>query len=60
MLVDQDDTPLYLGAIHRVLRRPDLAACAAARAGSRAGRGPQDAIAALAPATVVATDGQDW
>lgn len=60
MLVDQDDTPLYLGAIHRVLhgvRLDDLEPHPAAVTGSA---GPQEAVAALAPDTLVATDGRSW
>jgi uncharacterized protein (DUF1015 family) len=63
MLVDQDDTPLHLGAIHRVLIGTSLEALrnAAERAGIGyraldAGR----AVAALAPDAIVATDGTAW
>lgn len=62
MLVDQDDTPMFLGAIHRTLpqtRLTDLrdAAEGAARfvPASRAA-----AMAALGPSTMVATDGRSW
>ncbi|MBB3044468.1 DUF1015 family protein [Nocardioides soli] len=60
MLVDQDDTPLFLGAIHRVLfgvRITDLD-----RLGPRVrgGLGPQEAVAALSQETVIATDGREW
>lgn len=60
MLVDQDDTPLFLGAIHRIL--PGLTLSDLERVGRavRMAAGPQDAIAALAPTTVVVTDGHDW
>lgn len=65
MLVDQDDTPLVLGAIHRTL--PGLTigdvtgACALAlpRVTARVLAGP-DALAAIGPATVAVTDGTDW
>jgi hypothetical protein len=63
MLVDQDETPLFLGAIHRVLVGPSLAdLCAAAAAtGAEVRRCPEErAVAALAPDTLVATDGRDW
>ncbi|MBI2242996.1 MAG: DUF1015 family protein [Nocardioides sp.] len=63
MLVDQDDTPLFLGAIHRVFGGVTVAALqgAAERVGARfestdARRG----VAALAPDTVVASDGAQW
>lgn len=64
MLVDQDDTPLFLGAIHRVLERTTLADVADA-----VGRLPgltctpaaeTTAIAALAADTMVLTDGTAW
>lgn len=63
MLVDQDDTPLYLGAIHRVLGRTTLSAIRVA-----AERGavpctdlaPATALESLAPDRLVATDGRDW
>jgi uncharacterized protein (DUF1015 family) len=56
MLVDQEDTPLFLGAIHRVLyglTLPDLD-----RLGTsvQPALGPQEAVAALAPTTVVVSD----
>ena len=63
MLVDQDDTPLFLGAIHRVLGRTTLAALqdAAERAGIRwQSVDPAHALGRLAPDRLVATDGTDW
>jgi uncharacterized protein (DUF1015 family) len=62
MLVDQDDTPLFLGAIHRILVGTTLEALrkAAASAGVFTARGSAEAVAALAPGTVVVTDGDDW
>ncbi len=60
MLVDQDDTPLYLGAIHRVLtglRLRDLQSLSVPV--SPAG-GPEEAVATLAPDTLVVTDGHAW
>jgi uncharacterized protein (DUF1015 family) len=60
MLVDQDDTPLFLGAIHRILPGLSLGDLAQLGETVRMAAGPQDAIAALAPSTVVVTDGRDW
>lgn len=65
MLVDQDDTPLFLGAIHRVLRQLRLGEVeqAAARAQRWSfARQPTDAaaLAQLAPDTLVLTDGPAW
>lgn len=63
MLVDQDETPLFLGAIHRVLVGPSLDdVCTAAGAtGAEVRRCPEDrAVAALSPDTLVATDGTGW
>jgi uncharacterized protein (DUF1015 family) len=63
MLVDQDETPLFLGAIHRVLVGPRLAdvrAAAVATGATVRGCGEEQAIAALGPDTLVATDGTDW
>lgn len=63
MLVDQDDTPLFLGAIHRVLGGTTLPGLqeAAARVGIRFRATDQSAgVAALAPDTLVATDGEAW
>jgi uncharacterized protein (DUF1015 family) len=62
MLVDQDDTPLFLGAIHRFLGDvtfDDLAA-AAATAGDVAVMSEAAALAALGPHTLVLTDGSRW
>jgi uncharacterized protein (DUF1015 family) len=62
MLVDQDDTPLFLGAIHRVL--PGTAFDDVAAVSSAHGRfEPGDraaTVAALAPRTLVVTDGARW
>lgn len=63
MLVDQDDTPLYLGAIHRVLGRTSLAALerAAERAGIATERvDPDHALGRLSRDRLVATNGQEW
>lgn len=60
MLVDQDDTPLFLGAIHRVLYGLSLGDLDQLEVAVRPAGGPEEAVAALAPSTVVATDGRDW
>jgi len=62
MLVDQDDTPLFLGAIHRVLRGTgfDDVATAAAGLGDFRPTTEARAVAALAADTLVVTDGQQW
>jgi uncharacterized protein (DUF1015 family) len=63
MLVDQDETPLFLGAIHRVLVGPTLAELrTAARAtGAELHELPEEAaVAALGPDVLVATDGATW
>lgn len=60
MLVDQDDTPLFLGAIHRVLFGIRIADLDGLAFRTRRGLGPQEAVSALSQDTVVATDGQQW
>jgi uncharacterized protein (DUF1015 family) len=63
MLVDQDETPLFLGAIHRVLVGPTLAELrtAAGQAGAELHDLPEEAaVAALGPDVLVATDGTTW
>jgi uncharacterized protein (DUF1015 family) len=63
MLIDQDDTPLFLGAIHRVFSGTSLEdlALAASSVGLRMSEVPEaDAIAALAPQRLVATDSERW
>jgi uncharacterized protein (DUF1015 family) len=62
MLVDQDDTPLFMGAIHRALPGVTLAqvAAAAAAVGDLRSVDQPQAIAALGPATLALTDGTDW
>lgn len=63
MLVDQDDTPLFLGAIHRVLSGPSLdqlAEAARATGTSFRLRGAAEAVSRLGPAVLVATDGERW
>lgn len=63
MLVDQQDTPLRLGPVHRVLARTSLAdvADAARHTGAafqEASR--EEALAALTPDTLAVTDGRAW
>ncbi|WP_148616475.1 DUF1015 family protein [Nocardioides rubriscoriae] len=63
MLVDHDDTPLFLGAIHRVLVGSsvrDLADAAAALEIPTRVVTQDQAVAALGPATLVATDTETW
>lgn len=63
MLVDHDDTPLHLGAIHRVLSGLPLAGLEAAlvTAGLSYRRGTaEEAVADLSPRHIVAGDGRRW
>jgi uncharacterized protein (DUF1015 family) len=63
MLVDQDDTPLFLGAIHRVFTGTSLDdVLLAARSLDLAVRELSEsaAIAALAPRRLVVTDSERW
>jgi hypothetical protein len=63
MLVDHDDTPLFLGAIHRVLtgvRLEDVAGAAHLVGARFTPAPPEQAIAALGGSTLVVTDGQAW
>ena len=63
MLVDQDDTPLFMGAIHRVLAGAsfdDLAEAARAAGATWRPLSGEEAVAALDPVTLVATDGRRW
>lgn len=64
MLVDQDETPLWLGAIHRVVRRTGLDQLISL-SGTRPGYAWQQmdrqaALATLGGRTVVLTDDRDW
>lgn len=63
MVIDHDETPLFLGAIHRLLhgtRIQDLME-AATRSGARVQRIEEpDAVTALSPDTLVLTDGEAW
>ncbi len=63
MLVDQDDTPLFLGAIHRLLLGTtiDDVHSAARTAGMEvAERSEAGAVAGLGPDHLVVTDGERW
>ncbi len=63
MLVDQDDTPLFLGAIHRVLAGTsldDLHLAARSLGFASVNVGQAEAVAALGPRTLVATDSAQW
>ena len=63
MVVDQDDTPLFLGAIHRTFTRTDLKAFTSAidtTDGTYARLTPDEAVKALSPHTLIATDGDQW
>jgi uncharacterized protein (DUF1015 family) len=62
MLVDQADTPLFLGAIHRVLLGASLEEIGGGCPTSAAFApiAASDAFGALAQDTLVATDGQSW
>lgn len=63
MVVDQDETPLFLGAIHRLLHgttvQEVLASASASGADVRT-TVESEAMAALAPDTLVVTDGRTW
>jgi uncharacterized protein (DUF1015 family) len=60
MLVDQEDTPLFLGAIHRVLSGVTLEALRATRPTAFEQTSAEAAVAALRPEVLVATDGRHW
>jgi uncharacterized protein (DUF1015 family) len=63
MLVDRDDTPLFLGAIHRVLigvTMEGLRSAAESIGATFDVTGPERAIAGLGGSTLVATDGEIW
>ena len=63
MLVDQDDTPLFLGAIHRTLTGTTLAhlEAASARVGATVEeRRPGAGLTPLDAHTMVLTDGERW
>jgi uncharacterized protein (DUF1015 family) len=63
MIVDNDDTPLFLGAIHRVLVGSsvrDVADAAASLGIATRVTNQELAVAALGPSTLVATDNDTW
>lgn len=63
MLVDQTDTPLFLGAIHRLLKRVTLAELGAAVSAGAHVWEPSSRTAALAtlgPDALAVTDGRAW
>jgi uncharacterized protein (DUF1015 family) len=63
MVIDQDETPLFLGAIHRLFHATPVATFLAAATASGAEVrmiSGDDAMAALTPDTLVVTDGQVW
>ena len=63
MVIDQDETPLFLGAIHRLLhgaKVTDLLATASEAGAAVASIDDDQAVAALAPDTLVLTDGRLW
>jgi uncharacterized protein (DUF1015 family) len=63
MLVDQEDTPLFLGPIHRILTGVGLDDLSAAAEIIGAGFDLVDkdaAVQALGPTTLAATDGRRW
>lgn len=63
MVIDQDETSLFLGAIHRLLHgvKIDDVLTAASGAGAEVRTIDEgQAVAALAPETLVLTDGQRW
>ena len=63
MVVDQEDTPLHLGAIHRVLPGLTLPRFEAAAVAAGLPTRPttlERALDSLTPTTVVGTDGERW
>lgn len=62
MLVDQDDTPLHLGAIHRTIGRVGLEelAHAVGEAGTLTTVTESSALATLGPTSLAVTDGSAW
>jgi uncharacterized protein (DUF1015 family) len=63
MVIDHDETPMFLGAIHRVIHGPRIGELldAAAAAGAEVTRIDEaEAVAALAPDTLVLCDGASW
>lgn len=62
MLVDQDDSPLFLGAIHRTLSQTRLSEVRTAAAGLAefVPASQAAAMATLGPTTLAVTDGREW
>jgi uncharacterized protein (DUF1015 family) len=60
MLIDQEDTPLFLGAIHRVLGGVTLEALRTTGAATFEEASPEAAVAALGPEVLAVTDGRHW
>lgn len=63
MLIDQDDTPLFLGAVHRVLAGvtlADLRDAAEATGMAYTPLTPSAAVEALGPETLSVSDGTSW
>ena len=63
MVIDHEDTPLFLGAIHRILHRTrmsDLLASARSAGAEVQVIDAADALTRLAPDTLVLTDGAEW
>jgi uncharacterized protein (DUF1015 family) len=63
MVIDQDETPLFLGAIHRLLHGvtfADLLKAASAAGAEVRSIDEGEAVASLARDTLVLTDGQRW
>jgi uncharacterized protein (DUF1015 family) len=63
MIIDHEDTPLFLGAIHRILhgaRLRDLVASATSAGALVRSIGEADAVTELARDTLVLTDGAAW
>ncbi len=67
MVIDQDETPMFLGAIHRLFHGVklqdvlDAASAAGAHVRTVGAAGEEgEAVAALAPDTLVLTDGRAW
>lgn len=64
MIVDQEDTPLFMGAVHRLVGGATLddvrEAADSLPDTSYQGCGQTEAVSALAPDTLVVTDGSNW
>ena len=63
MVIDQEETPLFLGAVHRLLHGVNLADAISTASGAGAQVRTidgEEALDALAPDTLVLTDGERW